>query len=142
MEIIDEKIGMKMPDTEEKNVAMFTHLASFASLILPFGNILGPLIVWSLKKDKSSFVNAHGKASLNFEITYTIVVFLALSISIPIVISAGIKENVVEVVMSLLFLIIPLISYWVLSIILVIIAAVKASNGELYTYPLSIRFIK
>lgn len=142
MDIVDEKTGMKLPNGEEKNVAMFTHLASFASLILPFGNILGPLIVWSLKKDKSEFVNVHGKASLNFEITYTIVVFLALAITIPFAINAGIQENPVDLVMSLLFLIIPLMSYWVLSIVLVIIAAVKASKGELYKYPLSIRFIK
>ena len=141
MDIVDEITGMKLPNGEEKNVAMFTHLASFASLILPFGNILGPLIVWSLKKDKSEFVNAHGKASLNFEIT-TIAVFLALAIALPFIINAGIRENPVDIVMSALFLIIPLASYWVLSIVLVIIAAVKASNGELYTYPLSFRFIK
>jgi uncharacterized Tic20 family protein len=142
MEIIDEITGLRVPTSEEKNVAMFTHLASFASLLMPLGNIIGPLIVWSLKKNNSEFVDANGKESLNYEITYTIIVLMAAGISAFFAISAGINENTEGLVLSILAFVFPVIGYWILSTILVIIAAVKASNGEIFHYPLSIRFIK
>ena len=142
MDIIDEETGLKVPTADERNNAMFTHLASFASLMIPFGNILGPLLIWSLKKERSNFVDEHGKASLNFEITYTIIVFTAVILTAFMAITNGIMENPVGVVMSLLIFIVPIFAYWILSIVLVIVAAIKASNGEYYRYPLSIRFIK
>ena len=141
MEIIDEKTGLPLPTSEEKSTAMFTHLAAFASMVFPFGNIIGPLIIWSLKKDRSAFVDYNGKESLNFEITYTLVVFIALAITTYFAISSGIKDDPVGIVMSIMGFIIPIIGYWLFSVIVVIVAAVRASNGEYFKYPLSIRFI-
>lgn len=142
MEIIDEITGLRVPTSEEKSAAMFTHLASFASLLIPFGNIIGPLIVWSLKKNNSDFVDANGKESLNFEITYTLAVFLIISIGASYAISSGFQENWEGLTISILVFVLPLIIYWILSVIFVIIASVKASDGEVFRYPLSIRFIK
>lgn len=51
---------------EEKNLAMFCHLAALAGYIIPFGNIIGPLILWSVKKDQFPFVDEHGKSAINF----------------------------------------------------------------------------
>jgi uncharacterized Tic20 family protein len=142
MELVDEKTGLRLPNVEEKNTAMFTHLASFGSLIFPFGNIIGPLIVWSLKKDKSDFVDTHGKESINFEITYSIVVFIALAITVYFAVASGIKDDPLGIVMSVVGFIFPIIGYWFFALIAVIVGAVKASKGEYYKYPLRIRFIK
>ncbi|MEZ5011174.1 MAG: DUF4870 domain-containing protein [Bacteroidales bacterium] len=49
---------------KERNWAMFCHLSSFASVVVPFGGIIGPLICWSSKRYESKFVDQIGKASL------------------------------------------------------------------------------
>jgi uncharacterized Tic20 family protein len=54
---------------EEQNWAMFCHLAALSGFIIPLGNILGPLILWLIKKDTMPLVDQHGKEALNFQIT-------------------------------------------------------------------------
>ena len=113
----------KLDPGQEKTWAMLCHIASFAYFI-PLGHIFGPLIIWLLKKDESELVNDQGKESLNFQLSMTIYLLLAL----PLV---------------FLFIGIPLlIVLGVLDLILVILAAVSAAQGQAYRYPLSIKFIK
>jgi uncharacterized Tic20 family protein len=107
---------------DERMWGMLCHLSGLAVLILPsFGNILGPLIVWLIKKDEYAFVDDQGKESLNFQISITIyTLVLALTvIGIPLAIGA------------LIF-----------GLVMTIIAAMKANGGEYYRYPLTIRLIK
>ncbi len=112
-----------MLKNEEKNWGMACHLAAFAAFVFPTGgSILGPLIVWLMKKNESPFVDAQGKESLNFQ----------LSIFIYLIISG-----------LLCFVLIgfPLVFLVLLAgLILPIIGAVRASNGEYYRYPFTIRF--
>jgi uncharacterized Tic20 family protein len=103
---------------------MLAHLSSFAGFVLPFGNIIGPLFVWLVKKDEFPLVNDQGKESLNFQITMTI--FLTVAIIL------------VFVLIGIPFL----IALMVLDFVLVIVAAIKANEGQQYRYPLNIRFIK
>lgn len=111
-------------DSDSKTWGMLCHVVTFAGYLFPFGNIIAPFIVWQLKKDQSEFVDYHGKESVNFQITVTI----AMIAAIPLIL----------VVIGIFMLIaIP-----ILEIVLVIIAAVKASNGEYYRYPLTLRLIK
>jgi len=114
----------------EKNLAMFCHLSAivggviFSWLGLPVGNILGPLIIWLMKKDTMPKVNEHGKEALNFQITVSAIILAC---------------------MALFFLFLPLLLIPVVGIaalILTIIATIKASNGEFYRYPFSLRLIK
>ena len=114
----------KMEETQERTWGMFCHLAALSGFIIPFGNIIGPLIVWLVKKDESSFVDEQGKESLNFQISVTIYCILA---GILIVLIIGI------------FL---LIGIGILILVFVIVAAIKANNGESFEYPLTIRFIR
>lgn len=58
------------------------HLSSFASFIIPLGNILGPLVVWLLRKDDLPSVDKHGKAALNFNISITIYGAIGVAISV------------------------------------------------------------
>jgi uncharacterized protein len=114
----------------EKNLAMFCHLAGIAGWILllptglPGGNILGPLILWLLKKDTMPMVNEHGKEALNFQITVTAAILGC---------------------MALFFLVLPLALIpiiWLAGLVLSVLATVKASNGVLYRYPLTLRLVK
>jgi len=112
-------------EKEARTWGMLCHLTGFALLLgIPFGNILGPLVVWLLKKEEHPFIDEQGKESLNFQISISIY-FLVAAILIVIVIG--------------LLLLIPL---FIAYLVLVIIASIKASNGESFKYPLTIKFIQ
>ncbi len=91
---------------------------------MPFGHIAGPLVLWLIKKDQNPLLDAHGKAALNFQISWLIYAIIS---GILIVVLIGI------VLLPLVLLI---------NLVLTIVGAVKASNGELYRYPLTIRFLQ
>ena len=108
------------------------HLSALLGLFgVPFGNVLAPLVVWLLKKDESLGVDAHGKESLNFHISWTIYGMII-----------GAIAAILWIVLIGLALIPVLVIGWIAMIVLTIIASVKASNGQLYRYPLTIRFLK
>ena len=142
MDIIDEIDQLDQPTNEEKNSALFAHLASFGSLIFPFGNIIGPMIVWLIKKDQSEFVDENGKESLNFQITYTIVLLILVGLGAGFAISSGFQGFEGGIAISIIFFLILIIVYALMALVFVIIAAVKASKGEMFRYPMSIRFIR
>lgn len=104
--------------------AMLCHLSTFAGLIVPFGGILGPLITWQIKKDEDPFINRHGIAALNFHLSMAIYYFVSFLLAF--------------VVIGFFFLMILAVA----DLILTILASIKASNGEEYSYPLTINFIK
>ena len=65
----------EITDSEVRQWGMFAHFAAFAGFVIPFGNIIGPLIVWQMKKDMP-FVDDQGKEALNFQITVSIAVLI------------------------------------------------------------------
>ena len=109
---------------EERNWAMGAHLSTFLGSVIPFANIIAPLIVWLVKKDEMTFASEQAKEALNFQITVTIASFVA---AILIFVFIG-------------FLLLPLIL--ITDIVLTIMAAIKASEGEGYRYPMTLRLIK
>jgi uncharacterized Tic20 family protein len=113
-----------MPTKEERTWGMIAHLSALSGLIVPIGNILGPLIIWLIKREEMPFVNQQGKEALNFGISVTIY--------------AVISWLLIFVLIGFL-LMIALGIFWV---VVVIIAAVRANEGKSYRYPLNIRFIK
>lgn len=110
---------------EEQNWAMICHLSALAGFLIPFGNIVGPLIVWLIKRGEMPMVDRHGKEALNFQITVTIAIIICIPlmfilIGIPAMFAVGIG-----------------------ALVLTIMAAVKVSNGNFdYRYPLTIRLVK
>jgi uncharacterized Tic20 family protein len=116
--------------SQERTWAMIAHLAGLAGYlgIVPFASVIGPLIVWLLKKDSSVFVDAHAKESLNFQITMSIA-YALLIVSCFFIIG-----------FFLLPFALPFLGVWI--VVLVIIASIKAINGELFRYPLTIRLVK
>ncbi|WP_410965628.1 DUF4870 domain-containing protein, partial [Salmonella sp. SAL4454] len=65
------------PGQEARQWAMFCHFAAFIGLVFPFGSLLGPLIVWQLKRESDPFVDAQGKEALNFQITVALAMFVS-----------------------------------------------------------------
>jgi len=102
------------PTQDEKTLGLVAHLITFVSAFL------GPLVIYLVKKDESSFVAAHARESLNFQITVAIVcVILFISI-------------------------VGILLLWAvgaIAVILVIVATIRASEGKLYRYPFSLRII-
>ena len=108
---------------EERTMAMVCHLLAFAGLAFPFGNIIGPLVIWVIKKDQMPLVADQGKESLNFQIALTIYLFIAGVLCFAFI---G-------------FLILPVLG--IFGVVMTIIAAVKASEGVTYRYPFIFRLI-
>jgi uncharacterized protein len=107
------------------------HAAAAAGFVVPFGNLIGPLIVWLVKRNESAGVDAHGKESLNFQISWTIYSLIM----------GALMAALWIFLIGMLFLPVLIVEF-IAMVILVIMASVKASNGQLYRYPLTIRFLK
>jgi uncharacterized Tic20 family protein len=113
-----------MSEDEERQWAMFAHIGTFSSMFVPLGNIIAPIVIWQLKKNESPFVVEQAKESLNFQITlmiYAVISFLLVFIVIG------------------FFLIFALVIF---GLIIVIVAGVKANDGEHYRYPMALRLVK
>ncbi len=112
------------PSAEERQWAMFAHLSTLVGLIIPFGSILGPLIIWQIKKAEMPFVDDQGKEAVNFQIT--------------ILIAALVSALAMLILIGILMVFVVGIAWLVLSIL----AGIKANNGEAYRYPFTLRLIK
>ncbi|MCW3116582.1 MAG: hypothetical protein JWM28_664 [Chitinophagaceae bacterium] len=110
-----DQLPSVVPTADEKTLALVSHVITLVS------QFIAPLIIYLIKKDESSFVAAHAKESLNFQLTVLLVIIL------------------------LFVTIVGILLLWFVGIyvlVLVIIATIRASEGKLYRYPFCIRFIK
>ncbi|MFN2556566.1 MAG: DUF4870 domain-containing protein [Nitriliruptorales bacterium] len=108
---------------EVRNWALAAHLSAFAGAWMALA-FLGPLVVWLMKRDDHPFIAMHAKEALNFNLSvllYAVVGFLLVFVLVG-------------------FLLLPLIG--LMWLVLTIIAAIRASNGEPYRYPLTIRLVR
>ena len=113
------------PDKDARLWGMLCHLAALAVFLgIPFANILGPLVIWLIKKNDFPFVDQQGKSALNFQISMAIYAIAAFPLTFVLI---GIPLLIAIVVVDL---------------IMVILASVKANNGLSFKYPLSIKFFK
>ena len=120
---------------EDRNMAMLCHLASFAMFVgIPLGNIIGPLVVWLMKREQSSFVDWHGKESIKFQISVTV-----YGISSGILIVYGIISETLALAF-IGFVLLPLTLLFAL--IMTVVATMRANDGLRHQYPLTMRFIK
>ena len=123
--------GQKPTEPQARTWHMWAHLSALAGLIVPFGNLLGPLLVWQLKKHDLPSVEAHGKAALNFQITVTIAVFGGLLVAIPLAF------------VCIGYVLIPVVAVvGIAGLVFSVIAGVKANDGQEYRYPYSLNLVK
>ena len=111
-------------DQEIRTTAVAAHLSTFTGLIVPFGSIIGPLAVWLTRRDRDPFIDQAGREALNFGISIAIYGSLLLVAALMLV---GIP-----------FLIAGVIAW----VVLASLAAAKASQGQTYRYPLTLRLIR
>jgi len=126
-EAVPETPESKEISKDARMWAMFCHLAGLAAFVpvVPvLGGIIGPLIIWQIKKDEYPFVDEQGKEAVNFQISILLYELVAALLCFACI--GGVLLPAV-IVFDVVFL---------------VIAAVKANNGQHYRYPLAIRFIK
>lgn len=118
------------PSTEERQWAMFTHLSTLSGFVIPFGNLLGPLIMWQIKKNEMPFVDDQGKEALNFNLAVCIV---GLGLFVLTLVTFGIGAILTAPAA------VALMIAW---IVFAILAGIKANEGQSYRYPWIFRLIK
>ena len=116
----------------DNSLAVVMHLLGFAWFVFPFyGNVLGPLVLWLIKRSDSPLLDRVGKEVLNFQISFSIYISLAVAVGTVLLIF----------LVGILFYFLAA-AIWVAWIILMIVGAVKTSNGEEYKYPFTIRLLQ
>jgi len=114
-----------VPTENERTWGMLAHLSALAGLVMPLvGIVLGPLLVWLTRRDESEFVAAHAKEALNFNIS---VLLGALACMLLMLVFVGFLLGT---------------ALFVAWLVMMLIAAIKASEGQSYRYPFSLRLVK
>lgn len=148
-----------MVDNHHKNLATFIHLSTFSRFIIPFGNFIGPIILWAANKEKSEFIDAHGKQAINFQISVLLYAIIIGTISVPFFIFKLFRGldvidfhgfdnfhiNVGEP-SPLLYIggglgALAIIAF-IVELALIVRASLAARDGNDYKYPLTINFLK
>jgi len=142
-----------MNKNSENTNAFLIHISSFTGYLFPLGSIITPLILWQTQKDKSTFLDIHGKEAVNFNISFAIYVFVLGASFFSFLFGNLINEfnnidldfgnhhyhnnifNFFGVASA-----VGLVS--LTKIALIIIASKKANDGETYSYPFTINFLK
>jgi uncharacterized Tic20 family protein len=112
-----DEIPGPSPTKDERNLAMLAHLLGI------FTSFIGPLVIWLVKKDESAFIADQAREALNFQITIAIALFASIMLKVILI---GI-------------LLVPIV--FILNFIFSIVAAVSASKGKAYRYPLALRLV-
>lgn len=111
-------------DKNEQNMGMLCHLLALAGFIIPFGHIVGPLVLWMVNREKMPFVDSQGKESLNFQISITIYGIVAC----------------ISLFLLIGFILVPAVL--IFNLVFVILASIETANGKPFRYPLCIRLLK
>jgi uncharacterized protein len=120
----NQATGAGAADQAVRNTAVAAHLSTFAGLIVPFGSIIGPLAVWLTRRHQDPFIDQAVREALNFGISIAI-------------------YGVVALVGALMLVGIPVLIAGVIAwVVLASLAAVKASQGQSYRYPLTMRLVR
>ena len=119
---MDQLSNSNSLNNDDKLWATFCHLSALIGFVVPFGNVIGPLVIWLVKRNESVFIDACGKEAVNFNISLSIWALICIPLCF--------------ILIGFLLLAILLV-VWV---VCAIIASIKANNGEYYRYPLTIRF--
>lgn len=106
------------------NWAMACHLSALCGYIFPFGNIIAPLALWLFKGRQIPQVDQHGKEALNFQISMTLYMFASMLLML-----VGIGA-------------VLLVALSIFTLVMILVATLKARKGELYRYPLALRLIR
>jgi len=115
---------MGLQTSDEKQMGMFLHLSGLLNAFaFPVGAVIS-IVLWQTQKDKMPALDAHGKMTVNWAISsliYAVVSFVLMIVLIGFLTGLAV---------------------WLMMIVFPIIGGIKANNGELWEYPLTIKFLK
>lgn len=151
-----------METNTNKTTATLLHLSALSQYCIPFGNFIIPMMIWSSTKEKSEYLDAQGKLVINFQLSMFIYSLVLCVIAIPILLLTILKncnfyeisnhhdllfshlnfENSGSIVVVAITSIVLFLGLKVAEFLLIMLAAIKASNGENYIYPLTLKFLK
>ncbi|APY11668.1 hypothetical protein BWZ22_10640 [Seonamhaeicola sp. S2-3] len=148
-----------MLTNHQKNIATFIHLSTFSRFIIPLGNFIGPIILWVLNKDKSDFIDKHGKQAINFQMSILLYAIIIGTLTIPFFIFKlfsgidfidfhGFHDFHINIGKPSPLLYIGgflgafAILAFILELVFIVIASLKARDGAYYNYPFTINFLK
>jgi len=148
-----------MLNQHHKNIATFIHLSTFTRFLIPFGNFIGPIVLWSINKNKSDFIDDNGKQIINFQISIFLYAVIIGTISVPFFIFKlfngvdfidfngfhNFHVNIGEP-SPLLYIggglgVLAFIAF-LIELALIVKASLSARDGQVYNYPLTINFLK
>jgi len=112
-----------MTQSEVNNWAMFIHFSQFCGYLIPLAGLVVPIVLWQVKKDESPIVDAHGLAVVNWILSALVYACISLLLTLVVI---GVP---MLVVLGILCIVFP------------IIGGIKAGNGEVWDYPLTIPFL-
>jgi uncharacterized Tic20 family protein len=116
-------VGLEV-DANARTWGMIAHLSALAGYVIPLGNIIGPLVIWQIKKTEIPFAADQAKEALNFHIGVSILAVLCVAL----------------MCVFIGFILLPVVG--VVALIFTILAGIAANKGEYYRYPFSIRIVK
>ncbi len=143
-----------MNTKKDNNNAFLIHISALAGYFFPLGGIIAPVIFWQVKKDESAFLDEHGKEVVNFNLSFFLYSFILGLAFIPLFITSIFRniKNLDHMHNDFFFDFPGIFGFiggisliGILSLIrfgLIILASIKANNGEEYNYPFTIKFIK
>lgn len=140
------------PANEARSWAVACHLSALAGMWIPVGHLLGPLVVWLIKRNDDPFIDEQGKEAVNFQLSATLYGIALVALLILAIAPMGIADVVVGPMngggprmLAFLFMVLVGLAAAIASLgwlVLVITAAIRASRGEGYRYPLTLRLVK
>jgi uncharacterized Tic20 family protein len=121
---IPEDLRTENATPDERTWGMLCHLLALAGFFIPFGNILGPLVVWLVKRADSRYVDYHGRQSMWFQIWGMIIVTVLTVVSIPLtMVCVGFVGLLVAA------------AIWLAALIYALVASIQISGGKDFDYP-------
>lgn len=115
---------LKPIDSNERKWGMIIHMAALVGVLLPLGLVLGPMLVWMLKKHDGEYFNVQGKKAVNFQLTILIAAFVFALLGM-----------VIRPLFSLAFM------AGIAGIVFAIIAGIQVKRGNNYNYPFSLKIL-
>lgn len=109
---------------QDNQLIVIAHLSQLITLVIGFGSLLVPLIIWLTQKEKVYQMDAHGKNIINFQLS--LIVYCIICIPLILLFGLGLLGFIVLGIIAMVY---PIVN------------AIKASKGETPKYPLSLNFI-
>ncbi|MEP5255144.1 MAG: DUF4870 domain-containing protein [Winogradskyella arenosi] len=148
-----------MIENHHRNVATLIQLSTFSRFFIPFGNFIGPLVLWTANKNKSVFIDFHGKQAINFQMSVFLYAIILGTLSVPFFIFEvfsgldvihynGLNNFNIDLgePSALLYIggglgVLAVIAF-IIELALIVKASLTARDGKSFQYPLTINFLK